>query len=128
MSPDPPSAPMCLRVQRCPPYLLSSSSSSYPPRAPRTPISPGLSLFRGLWRPLLSEGDYCPWNQELQSGLWLEKFLKDEEDVGTFKGSSCRAFGSLFVWCVCVFFLTGLCVSFILRVFPIVFSPQVLQL
>ncbi|XP_078805199.1 protein-methionine sulfoxide oxidase mical3a isoform X9 [Oryzias latipes] len=31
------------------------------------------------------EGDYCPWNQELQSGLWLEKFLKDEEDVGTFK-------------------------------------------
>ncbi|XP_028306360.1 protein-methionine sulfoxide oxidase mical3a isoform X15 [Gouania willdenowi] len=31
------------------------------------------------------EGDYCPWDRELQSGLWLEKFLKDEEDVGTFK-------------------------------------------
>ncbi|XP_070762774.1 protein-methionine sulfoxide oxidase mical3a isoform X1 [Enoplosus armatus] len=31
------------------------------------------------------EGDYCPWNRELQSGLWLEKHLTDEEDVGTFK-------------------------------------------
>ncbi|XP_041852102.1 protein-methionine sulfoxide oxidase mical3a isoform X1 [Melanotaenia boesemani] len=31
------------------------------------------------------EGDYCPWDSELQSGLWLEKFLTDEEDVGTFK-------------------------------------------
>ncbi|XP_034444193.1 protein-methionine sulfoxide oxidase mical3a isoform X2 [Hippoglossus hippoglossus] len=31
------------------------------------------------------EGDYCPWDRELQSGLWLEKHLKDEEDVGTFK-------------------------------------------
>ncbi|XP_044048104.1 protein-methionine sulfoxide oxidase mical3a isoform X23 [Siniperca chuatsi] len=31
------------------------------------------------------EGDYCPWNRELQSGLWLEKYLTDEEDVGTFK-------------------------------------------
>ncbi|XP_053740475.1 protein-methionine sulfoxide oxidase mical3a isoform X2 [Synchiropus splendidus] len=31
------------------------------------------------------EGDYCPWDRELQSGLWLEKFLTDEEDVGTFK-------------------------------------------
>ncbi|XP_060931846.1 protein-methionine sulfoxide oxidase mical3a [Limanda limanda] len=31
------------------------------------------------------DGDYCPWDRELQSGLWLEKHLKDEEDVGTFK-------------------------------------------
>uniref|UniRef100_UPI0037E7C7F6 protein-methionine sulfoxide oxidase mical3a isoform X6 n=1 Tax=Semicossyphus pulcher TaxID=241346 RepID=UPI0037E7C7F6 len=31
------------------------------------------------------EGDYCPWDRELQSGLWLEKYLADEEDVGTFK-------------------------------------------
>ncbi|XP_029951374.1 protein-methionine sulfoxide oxidase mical3a isoform X14 [Salarias fasciatus] len=31
------------------------------------------------------EGDYNPWDRELQSGLWLEKFLTDEEDVGTFK-------------------------------------------
>uniref|UniRef100_A0A8C6L4I2 F-actin monooxygenase n=1 Tax=Nothobranchius furzeri TaxID=105023 RepID=A0A8C6L4I2_NOTFU len=31
------------------------------------------------------EGDYCPWDTELQSGLWLDKFLTDEEDVGTFK-------------------------------------------
>ncbi|XP_062418875.1 protein-methionine sulfoxide oxidase mical3a isoform X13 [Pungitius pungitius] len=31
------------------------------------------------------EGDYCPWDKELQSGLWLEKHLTDEEDVGTFK-------------------------------------------
>ncbi|XP_049928303.1 protein-methionine sulfoxide oxidase mical3a isoform X7 [Epinephelus moara] len=31
------------------------------------------------------EGDYCPWDRELQSGLWLEKHLTDEEDVGTFK-------------------------------------------
>ncbi|XP_068169344.1 protein-methionine sulfoxide oxidase mical3a isoform X25 [Antennarius striatus] len=30
-------------------------------------------------------GDYCPWDRELQSGLWLEKFLTDEEDVCTFK-------------------------------------------
>ncbi|XP_054864858.1 protein-methionine sulfoxide oxidase mical3a isoform X5 [Amphiprion ocellaris] len=32
-----------------------------------------------------AEGDYCPWDRELQSGLWLEKYLTDEEDVGTFK-------------------------------------------
>ncbi|KAM6926670.1 protein-methionine sulfoxide oxidase mical3a isoform 4-T4 [Lycodopsis pacificus] len=31
------------------------------------------------------EGDYCPWDRELQSGLWLEKHLTDEDDVGTFK-------------------------------------------
>lgn len=47
-------------------------------------------VLLGLCLPLLAEGDYCPWNRELQSGLWLEKFLTDEEDVGTFKGSSSR--------------------------------------
>lgn len=50
----------------------------------------------GLCLPLLAEGDYCPWDRELQSGLWLEKYLTDEEDVGTFKGSSRTACG-----CVC---------------------------
>ncbi|MEQ2256145.1 hypothetical protein ILYODFUR_021398 [Ilyodon furcidens] len=39
----------------------------------------------GVCLPLLSEGDYCPWDKELQSGLWLEKHLTDEEDVGKFK-------------------------------------------
>ncbi|XP_042080006.1 protein-methionine sulfoxide oxidase mical3a isoform X10 [Haplochromis burtoni] len=34
------------------------------------------------------EGDYWPWDRELQSGLWLEKYLTDEEDVGTFKARS----------------------------------------
>lgn len=47
----------------------------------------------GLCLPLLAEGDYCPWDRELQSGLWLEKYLTDEEDVGTFKGSSRTACG-----------------------------------
>lgn len=50
----------------------------------------------GFYLPLLAAGDYCPWDRELQSGLWLEKHLTDEDDVGTFKGSSrsaCR--------CVC---------------------------
>lgn len=50
----------------------------------------------GICLPLLAEGDYCPWDSELQSGRWLEKYLTDEEDVGTFKGSSRRACG-----CVC---------------------------
>ncbi|XP_072241512.1 protein-methionine sulfoxide oxidase mical3a [Leuresthes tenuis] len=31
------------------------------------------------------EGNYCPWDREIQSGLWLEKYLTDEEDVGSFK-------------------------------------------
>ncbi|XP_035982553.1 LOW QUALITY PROTEIN: protein-methionine sulfoxide oxidase mical3a [Fundulus heteroclitus] len=31
------------------------------------------------------EGEYCPWDRELQSGLWLQKHLTDEEDVGKFK-------------------------------------------
>ncbi|KAL0968499.1 hypothetical protein UPYG_G00267670 [Umbra pygmaea] len=30
------------------------------------------------------EGEYCPWEWELQSGLWLEN-LKEEEDTCTFK-------------------------------------------
>ncbi|XP_041746539.2 protein-methionine sulfoxide oxidase mical3a isoform X5 [Coregonus clupeaformis] len=30
------------------------------------------------------EGEYCPWERELQSGLWLEK-LQDEEDTCRFK-------------------------------------------
>ncbi|XP_030221042.1 protein-methionine sulfoxide oxidase mical3a isoform X4 [Gadus morhua] len=34
------------------------------------------------------EGEYFPWERELQSGLWLEKYLTDEEDVGTFKARS----------------------------------------
>ncbi|XP_033940735.1 protein-methionine sulfoxide oxidase mical3a isoform X5 [Pseudochaenichthys georgianus] len=34
------------------------------------------------------EGDYCPWDRELSSGLWLEKHLTEEDDVGTFKARS----------------------------------------
>lgn len=49
-------------------------------------------FYLGICLPLLAEGDYCPWDRELQSGLWLEKHLTDEEDVGTFKGS-CSACG-----------------------------------
>ncbi|XP_055795766.1 protein-methionine sulfoxide oxidase mical3a-like isoform X20 [Salvelinus fontinalis] len=30
------------------------------------------------------EGEYCPWEQELQSGIWLEN-LQDEEDTCRFK-------------------------------------------
>lgn len=56
-------------------------------------------FYLGLCLPLLAEGDYCPWDRELQSGLWLEKHLTDEEDVtGTFKGS-CGACG-----CLCSYF------------------------
>ncbi|XP_040893421.1 protein-methionine sulfoxide oxidase mical3a isoform X2 [Toxotes jaculatrix] len=36
------------------------------------------------------EGDYCPWDRELQSGLWLEKYLTDEEDVATFKARNLK--------------------------------------
>ncbi|KAL4612797.1 protein-methionine sulfoxide oxidase mical3a-like isoform X1 [Arapaima gigas] len=35
------------------------------------------------------EGEYCPWEKELHSGLWLEN-LKDEEDTGTFKARNLR--------------------------------------
>uniref|UniRef100_A0A3Q2Z4G2 F-actin monooxygenase n=1 Tax=Hippocampus comes TaxID=109280 RepID=A0A3Q2Z4G2_HIPCM len=34
------------------------------------------------------EGDYCPWDRELQSGLWLDKYLTDEDDVCTFKAKN----------------------------------------
>ncbi|XP_030069646.1 F-actin-monooxygenase MICAL3 isoform X3 [Microcaecilia unicolor] len=30
------------------------------------------------------EGEYCPWERELQQGLWLQR-LSNEEDTGTFK-------------------------------------------
>ncbi|KAM9245339.1 F-actin-monooxygenase MICAL3 isoform 1-T1 [Leptosomus discolor] len=32
------------------------------------------------------EGEYCPWERELQQGLWLQR-LSNEEDTGTFKGT-----------------------------------------
>nr|XP_023647088.1 protein-methionine sulfoxide oxidase mical3a-like isoform X16 [Paramormyrops kingsleyae] len=35
------------------------------------------------------EGEYCPWEMELHSGLWLES-LVDEEDTGTFKAGNLR--------------------------------------
>ncbi|XP_047678343.1 protein-methionine sulfoxide oxidase mical3a isoform X16 [Tachysurus fulvidraco] len=35
------------------------------------------------------EGEYYPWERELQSGLWLEN-LNDEEDTGTFKARNLR--------------------------------------
>ncbi|XP_032299570.1 F-actin-monooxygenase MICAL3 isoform X4 [Coturnix japonica] len=34
------------------------------------------------------EGEYCPWEKELQQGLWLQR-LSDEEDTGTFKVPQC---------------------------------------
>lgn len=33
----------------------------------------------------VTEGEYLPWQTELQSGLWLEN-LAHEEDTGVFKG------------------------------------------
>lgn len=57
-----------------------------------------LFFYWGICLSLLAEGDYCPWDRELQSGLWLEKHLTDEEDIGTFKGS-CSACG-----CLCSYF------------------------
>lgn len=33
----------------------------------------------------VTEGDYLPWQCELQLGLWLEN-LAHEEDTGVFKG------------------------------------------
>ncbi|KAM6945983.1 protein-methionine sulfoxide oxidase mical3a [Aplochiton taeniatus] len=46
------------------------------------------------------EGEYCPWEKELQSGLWLERFLTDEEDTGTFKapGHSSARHDAVRVW------------------------------
>ncbi|XP_071896219.1 F-actin-monooxygenase MICAL3 isoform X16 [Anas platyrhynchos] len=34
------------------------------------------------------EGEYCPWERELQQGLWLQR-LSNEEDTGTFKVPQC---------------------------------------
>lgn len=44
-------------------------------------------LLCGRCLPQLVEGEYCPWEQELQSGIWLEN-LQDEEDTCRFKGST----------------------------------------
>ncbi|NXW42364.1 MICA3 monooxygenase, partial [Nyctiprogne leucopyga] len=35
------------------------------------------------------EGEYCPWERELQEGLWLDR-LSNEEDTGTFKAGNLR--------------------------------------
>ncbi|XP_071623418.1 F-actin-monooxygenase MICAL3 isoform X1 [Heliangelus exortis] len=35
------------------------------------------------------EGEYCPWERELQEGLWLER-LSNEEDTGTYKAGNLR--------------------------------------
>ncbi|KAM6321643.1 F-actin-monooxygenase MICAL3 isoform 2-T2 [Aegotheles albertisi] len=35
------------------------------------------------------EGEYCPWERELQEGLWLQR-LSNEEDTGTFKAGYLR--------------------------------------
>ncbi|XP_056373892.1 F-actin-monooxygenase MICAL3 isoform X1 [Hyla sarda] len=35
--------------------------------------------------PSSEEGEYCPWERELQQGLWLQR-ISDEDTVGTFKG------------------------------------------
>ncbi|XP_069717359.1 F-actin-monooxygenase MICAL3 isoform X3 [Phaenicophaeus curvirostris] len=35
------------------------------------------------------EGEYCPWESELQQGLWLQR-LSNEEDMGTFKAGNLR--------------------------------------
>ncbi|XP_069084149.1 F-actin-monooxygenase MICAL3 isoform X13 [Pleurodeles waltl] len=35
------------------------------------------------------EGEYCPWDRELQQGLWLQH-LSDEEDTGKFKAGNLK--------------------------------------
>ncbi|XP_075015658.1 F-actin-monooxygenase MICAL3 isoform X2 [Calonectris borealis] len=35
------------------------------------------------------EGEYCPWERELQQGRWLQR-LSNEEDTGTFKAGNLR--------------------------------------
>ncbi|NWR64166.1 MICA3 monooxygenase, partial [Bucorvus abyssinicus] len=35
------------------------------------------------------EGEYCPWEKELQQGHWLQR-LSNEEDTGTFKAGNLR--------------------------------------
>lgn len=40
----------------------------------------------GCVLPSAVEGEYNPWERELQQGLWLQR-LSDEEDSGTHKGT-----------------------------------------
>ncbi|XP_053318423.1 F-actin-monooxygenase MICAL3 isoform X3 [Spea bombifrons] len=35
------------------------------------------------------EGEYCPWERELQQGMWLQR-LSDEDTVGTFKAGNLK--------------------------------------
>ncbi|XP_069619008.1 F-actin-monooxygenase MICAL3 isoform X5 [Ranitomeya imitator] len=39
--------------------------------------------------PSSEEGEYCPWERELQQGLWLQR-ISDEDAVGTFKAGNLR--------------------------------------
>ncbi|KAM9312985.1 F-actin-monooxygenase MICAL3 [Gastrophryne carolinensis] len=39
--------------------------------------------------PSSEEGEYCPWERELQQGLWLHR-INDEDAVGTFKAGNLR--------------------------------------
>lgn len=43
-------------------------------------------VLYGCVVPSAVEGEYCPWERELQQGLWLQH-LSNEEDTGTFKGT-----------------------------------------
>lgn len=43
-------------------------------------------VIYGCVVPSAVEGEYCPWEKELQQGLWLQH-LSNEEDTGTFKGT-----------------------------------------
>lgn len=43
-------------------------------------------VIYGCVVPSAVEGEYCPWEKELQQGLWLQR-LSNEEDTGTFKGT-----------------------------------------
>lgn len=43
-------------------------------------------VIYGCMVPSAVEGEYCPWESELQQGLWLQR-LSNEEDTGTFKGT-----------------------------------------
>ncbi|XP_056373894.1 F-actin-monooxygenase MICAL3 isoform X3 [Hyla sarda] len=39
--------------------------------------------------PSSEEGEYCPWERELQQGLWLQR-ISDEDTVGTFKAGNLK--------------------------------------
>ncbi|XP_073506541.1 F-actin-monooxygenase MICAL3 isoform X23 [Phyllobates terribilis] len=39
--------------------------------------------------PSSEEGEYCPWERELQQGLWLQR-ISDEDAVGTFKAGNLK--------------------------------------